>query len=66
MNFNSIFVFQDNYIWVLINDEGCCVIVDFGEVVFVLKVIVEYKWMLEVIFLMYYYYDYVGGVKELL
>ncbi|ECQ1944142.1 hydroxyacylglutathione hydrolase, partial [Salmonella enterica subsp. enterica] len=27
MNLNSIPAFQDNYIWVLTNDEGRCVIV---------------------------------------
>lgn len=46
MNLNSIPAFQDNYIWVLTNDEGRCVIVDPGEAAPVLKAIAEHKWML--------------------
>lgn len=44
MNFNSIFVFDDNYIWVLNDEVGCCLIVDFGDVELVLNVIVVNNW----------------------
>ncbi|ECK4911932.1 hydroxyacylglutathione hydrolase [Salmonella enterica] len=66
MNLNSISAFQDNYIWVLTNDEGCCVIVDPGEATPVLKAIAEHKWIPEAIFLTHHHHDHVGGVKELL
>ncbi|EAA5749567.1 hydroxyacylglutathione hydrolase [Salmonella enterica] len=66
MNLNSIPAFQDNYIWVLTNDEGRCVIVDPGEAAPVLKAIAEHKWMPEAIFLTHHHHDHVGGVKELL
>ncbi len=66
MNLNSIPAFQDNYIWVLTNDEGRCVIVDPGEAAPVLKAIAAHKWMPEAIFLTHHHYDHVGGVKELL
>ncbi|VEB62876.1 hydroxyacylglutathione hydrolase [Salmonella enterica subsp. enterica] len=66
MNLNSIPAFQDNYIWVLTNDEGRCVIIDPGEAAPVLKAIAEHKWMPEAIFLTHHHHDHVGGVKELL
>lgn len=44
MNFNSIFVFDDNYIWVLNDEVGRCLIVDFGDVELVLNVIVVNNW----------------------
>lgn len=31
MNLNSIPAFQDNYIWVLSNNEGRCLIVDLAK-----------------------------------
>lgn len=66
MNLNSIPAFQDNYIWVLTNDEDRCVIVDPGEAAPVLKAIAEHKWIPEAIFLTHHHHDHVGGVKELL
>ncbi|ELP5678559.1 TPA: hydroxyacylglutathione hydrolase [Salmonella enterica] len=66
MNLNSIPAFQDNYIWVLNNDEGRCVIVDPGEAAPVLKAIDDHKWIPEAIFLTHHHHDHVGGVKELL
>lgn len=66
MNLNSIPALQDNYIWVLTNDEDRCVIVDPGEAAPVLKAIAEHKWIPEAIFLTHHHHDHVGGVKELL
>lgn len=65
MNLNSIPAFQDNYIWVLSNQQGRCVIVDPGEAAPVLKAIAEHKWIPEAIFLTHHHHDHVGGVKEL-
>jgi len=65
MNLNSIPAFQDNYIWVLSNDEGHCVIVDPGEAVPVLNAIEENQWQPQAILLTHHHHDHVGGVKEL-
>lgn len=65
MNLNSIPAFQDNYIWVLSNDEGRCLIVDPGDAAPVLKAIAENQWQPEAILLTHHHQDHVGGVKEL-
>ncbi|NIY48253.1 hydroxyacylglutathione hydrolase [Cedecea colo] len=65
MNLNSIPAFQDNYIWVLTDDEGKCIIVDPGEAAPVLKAIAENQWHPEAILLTHHHHDHVGGVKEL-
>ena len=66
MNLNSIPAFQDNYIWVLSNNDQHCLIVDPGEAAPVLKAIAEYNWVPEAILLTHHHQDHVGGVKELL
>lgn len=65
MNLNSIPAFQDNYIWVLSNDQGHCVIVDPGEAAPVLNAIEENQWQPQAILLTHHHHDHVGGVKEL-
>ncbi|WP_312227625.1 hydroxyacylglutathione hydrolase [Pseudescherichia sp.] len=65
MNLNSIPAFQDNYIWVLSNDQGHCVIVDPGEAAPVLHAIEENQWQPQAILLTHHHHDHVGGVKEL-
>lgn len=65
MNLNSIPAFQDNYIWVLSNDSGRCLIVDPGEAAPVLRAIEKNQWRPEAIFLTHHHHDHVGGVKEL-
>lgn len=66
MNLNSIPAFQDNYIWVLNNEAGKCIIVDPGEAAPVLKAVAENNWQPEAILLTHHHHDHVGGVKELL
>ena len=66
MNLNSIPAFQDNYIWVLSNNDQHCLIVDPGEAAPVLKAIAEHNWVPEAILLTHHHQDHVGGVKELL
>ncbi|MBU4684685.1 hydroxyacylglutathione hydrolase [Cedecea davisae] len=65
MNLNSIRAFQDNYIWVLNNESGKCVIVDPGEAAPVLKAIEENDWQPEAILLTHHHADHVGGVLQL-
>lgn len=65
MNLNSIRAFQDNYIWVLNNEQGKCVIVDPGDAAPVLKAIEENGWQPEAILLTHHHADHVGGVQQL-
>lgn len=65
MNLNSIPAFDDNYIWVLTNNENHCLIVDPGEAAPVLQAIAEHNWVPEAILLTHHHHDHVGGVKEL-
>lgn len=65
MNLNSIPAFDDNYIWVLTNNENHCLIVDPGEAAPVLQAITEHNWVPEAILLTHHHHDHVGGVKEL-
>ncbi|MFY9995534.1 MAG: hydroxyacylglutathione hydrolase [Leclercia sp.] len=65
MNLISIPAFQDNYIWVLTNDEGRCIIVDPGEAEPVLDAIEQNQWQPEAILLTHHHRDHVGGVAAL-
>ena len=65
MNRTSIPAFQDNYIWVLSEDDGRCLIVDPGEAAPVLKALEENHWQPVAILLTHHHNDHVGGVEEL-
>lgn len=65
MNLNSIPAFQDNYIWVLVDDDCRCAIVDPGESAPVLRAIKENDWQPEAILLTHHHNDHTGGVPEL-
>lgn len=65
MNLISIPAFQDNYIWVLSENNGRCIIVDPGEAAPVLAAIKENQWQPEAILLTHHHQDHVGGVKQL-
>lgn len=65
MNLNSIPAFQDNYIWVLSDDEGRCLIVDPGDATPVLQAIDKNHWQPAAILLTHHHNDHVGGVKAL-
>ena len=66
MNLNSISAFQDNYIWVLSQPNGDCLIVDPGEAAPVLAAITEHRWHPQAILLTHHHHDHVGGVAELI
>lgn len=66
MNLISISAFQDNYIWVLVDDDRRCIIVDPGESVPILHAIEENDWQPEAILLTHHHHDHVGGVPDLL
>ncbi|CZY85961.1 TPA: hydroxyacylglutathione hydrolase [Enterobacter cloacae] len=65
MNLISIPAFEDNYIWVLVDDARRCVIVDPGEAAPVLQAIKENGWQPEAILLTHHHHDHTGGVPEL-
>lgn len=65
MNLISIPAFQDNYIWVLVDDDRRCIIVDPGEAAPVLTAIEENGWQPEAILLTHHHHDHVGGVLAL-
>ena len=65
MNLISIPAFEDNYIWVLVDDARRCVIVDPGEAAPVLQAIKENGWQPEAILLTHHHHDHAGGVPEL-
>lgn len=66
MNLISISAFQDNYIWVLVDDDRRCIIVDPGESVPILHAIEENDWQPEAILLTHHHHDHVDGVPDLL
>lgn len=65
MNLISIPAFQDNYIWVLVDEARRCVIVDPGDANPVLDAIDENGWQPEAILLTHHHNDHVGGVATL-
>lgn len=66
MNLISIPAFQDNYIWVLSENNGQCLIVDPGEADPIILAIEQYGWQPEAILLTHHHNDHVGGVPALL
>lgn len=66
MNLISIPAFQDNYIWVLSENNGKCLIVDPGEADPILMALDQYGWQPEAILLTHHHNDHVGGVSALL
>ena len=65
MNLISIPAFEDNYIWVLVDDDRRCIIVDPGESAPILQAINDNAWQPEAVLLTHHHNDHVGGVPEL-
>ncbi len=65
LNLTSIPALQDNYIWVLNNDQDECIIVDPGEARPVTDTIAANHWQPVAILLTHHHGDHVDGVREL-
>lgn len=65
MNLISIPALQDNYIWLLDDQNGHCIIIDPGESVPVLRALQENNLTPDAIFLTHHHHDHVGGVGEI-
>jgi len=66
MNLTSIPAFQDNYIWMLNDASGRCLIVDPGEATAVMQTLSQNQWQPVAILLTHHHHDHVGGVAEIL
>ncbi|WP_114195712.1 hydroxyacylglutathione hydrolase [Edaphovirga cremea] len=65
MNLISIPAFQDNYIWLMDDQNGHCIIVDPGESASVLRALQEKNLTPDAIFLTHHHNDHVGGVGDI-
>lgn len=65
MNLISIPAFQDNYIWLLDDQQGHCVIVDPGEAPPVLDALQRLQLTPDAILLTHHHHDHVGGVAQI-
>lgn len=66
LNIKSIPAFRDNYIWIIENSEGGCVVVDPGDAFPVLSYLEKQKCELEAILITHHHNDHIGGISELL
>ena len=66
MNLISIPALQDNYIWLLDDQQGTVIIVDPGEAAPVLAALQQHVLTPTAILLTHHHHDHVGGVNELL
>ncbi len=65
MNLISIPAFQDNYIWLLDDRQGRCIIVDPGEAQPVLEALQRLQLAPAAILLTHHHHDHVGGVAQI-
>ncbi|PKF50607.1 hydroxyacylglutathione hydrolase [Enterovibrio nigricans] len=65
LSVSSIPAFNDNYIWLLKNDDNHCVVVDPGDATPVIKTLTEQGLTLDAIFITHHHNDHIGGVDKL-
>lgn len=66
ISLNAIPVLQDNYVWMLIDAQKRCVIIDPGEAEPVMSKIAANEWDPQAIFLTHHHADHVAGVDQLI
>ncbi|GEK15479.1 hydroxyacylglutathione hydrolase [Aliivibrio fischeri] len=65
LSVKSIPAFNDNYIWLIHNNDNHCVVVDPGDATPVLECIKEHDFILDAILITHHHHDHIGGVSEL-
>lgn len=65
LSIKSIPAFNDNYIWLIHNNDNHCVVVDPGDAAPVLACIKEHGFILDAILITHHHHDHIGGVPEL-
>ncbi|SJL82262.1 hydroxyacylglutathione hydrolase [Vibrio palustris] len=65
LHIKSISAFNDNYIWLIHNDEKRCAIVDPGEAAPVLQYLQEHQLIPDVILITHHHADHIGGVPDI-
>ncbi len=65
LRIKSIPAFNDNYIWLICNDENQCVVVDPGDAKPVIRYLTEHELTLNAILVTHHHNDHVGGISEL-
>jgi hydroxyacylglutathione hydrolase len=66
LNINSIPAFQDNYIWLIHNEEHHCVVVDPGDAAVVTHYLNVNHLTLDAILVTHHHADHTGGISQLL
>ncbi|MCK6262611.1 hydroxyacylglutathione hydrolase [Vibrio sp. ZSDE26] len=65
LHIKSIPAFNDNYIWLIENSDGRCVVVDPGDAKPVLEYLSKHDLTLNAILITHHHHDHIGGVPEL-
>ena len=66
MQLHAIPAFQDNYIWLLADADGRCLVVDPGDPDPVAHFIARHRLSLSAILITHHHADHTGGIKALL
>ncbi|MDD1784130.1 hydroxyacylglutathione hydrolase [Enterovibrio sp. ZSDZ35] len=66
LSVSSIPAFNDNYIWLLKNDDNHCVVVDPGDANPVIETLSQLGLTLDAILITHHHNDHIGGVNQLL
>ncbi|AMG29979.1 hydroxyacylglutathione hydrolase [Grimontia hollisae] len=65
LSVTSIPAFNDNYIWLLKNDDNHCVVVDPGDAAPVLSTLNQMKLTLDGVLVTHHHHDHIGGIQQL-
>lgn len=65
LHIKSIPAFNDNYIWLIQNDDQRCAVVDPGDAKPVLAYLKQHNLQLEAILITHHHHDHIGGVPDL-
>lgn len=65
LSVTSIPAFNDNYIWLLKNDDNHCVVVDPGDAAPVLSALEQTGLTLDGILVTHHHHDHIGGIQQL-